>query len=114
MPGPYPITFEVLIFALFGLCLRHAWRAGLPFVLRLLAGLVFGIVLELATLRQLNTYRYGQFLVMIDDLPLAIGIGLSVIIYASMLYSDATALPALALPILDGLLAVSLQLFVVT
>jgi len=110
MPGLYAFTFEVLIFILFGLCLRHAWRAGLPFVLRLLAALLFGIVLELATLRQLNTYRYGQFLVMIADLPLAIGVGWSVIIYASMLYSDATSLPDWARPVLDGLLALSIDL----
>lgn len=114
MPGPYFLTFEVLMFGLFGFCLRHAARTGRPFVLRLLAGLVFGVVLEAATLRQLNTYHYGRFLVMIGDVPLVIGVGWSVIIYTSQLYSDATSLPEWARPVLDGLLALSLDLGVDT
>lgn len=110
MPPLYFLTFEILMAVLFSLCLRHAWRAGLPFVLRLMAGLIFGVVLEWATLRQLNTYHYGRFLLMIGDVPLAIGLGWSVIIYTCMLYSDASSLPEWAKPVLDGLLALSVDL----
>ncbi|MGB8982394.1 MAG: carotenoid biosynthesis protein [Anaerolineales bacterium] len=82
----------------------------MPNLLRLFAGIFFGVVLELATIRQLHAYEYGQFLVMILDVPLCIGIAWSCIIYSSMEFSDSSSLPYWARPILDGLLALNIDL----
>ena len=79
-------------------------------LLRLLAGVLYGILLELATLRQLSAYEYGHFLLMIGDVPLCIGVAWSCIIYSAMEFSDASSLPYWARPILDGLLALNIDL----
>jgi hypothetical protein len=47
---------------------------------------------------------------MFFDVPLAIGVGWGVITYAVRLYSDATTLPEWARPVLDGLLALNIDL----
>jgi len=110
MPDLYFTLFELIIYLQLMLCLRHAWKQGLPNLLRLLAGIFFGVMLELATIRQLHAYEYGQFLVMILDVPLCIGIAWSCIIYSSMEFSDSSSLPYWARPILDGLLALNIDL----
>lgn len=110
MPNIYFIVFELIIYVQFAICLRHAWQQGLAKVLRLLAGIVYGVLLELATIRQLDAYHYGRFLVMILDVPLCIGIAWSCVIYSSMEFSNASNIPYWARPILDGLLAVNIDL----
>ena len=110
MPNAYFILFELIIYLQLVLCLRHAWKQGTAHLLRLLAGIVFGIMLELATIRQLNAYEYGRFLIMIFDVPLCIGVAWSCIIYSAMEFSDASSLPFWARPILDGLLALNIDL----
>jgi hypothetical protein len=110
MPNPYFILFELMIYILFALCLQHARGKGLTNLLRLLAGVLYGIVLELATLRQLTAYEYGHFLIMIGDVPLCIGVAWSCIIYSAMEFSDTSSLPYWARPILDGLLALNIDL----
>jgi hypothetical protein len=108
--SPYFLALEVLMAILLLLCLRHAWRQGAPTVLALLAGVLFGVLLELATVRQLGAYQYGRFLVMVADVPLAVGVGWGVIIYSVRLFSDATNLPWWWRPALDGLLALNIDL----
>jgi uncharacterized membrane protein len=110
MPNPYFIFFELMIYLLFAFCFRHARRQGMTNILRLLAGVLYGILLELATLRQLSAYEYGHFLLMIGDVPLCIGVAWSCIIYSAMEFSDASSLPYWARPILDGLLALNIDL----
>jgi len=110
MPNPYFIFFELMIYLLFALCFQHARKQGLTNVLRLLAGVIYGIILELATLRQLSTYEYGKFLIMISDVPLCVGVAWSCIIYSSMEFSDSSSLPIWARPLLDGLLALNIDL----
>ncbi|GAB4457448.1 MAG: carotenoid biosynthesis protein [Anaerolineales bacterium] len=110
MPSPYFILFELIIYIQLALCLRHAWGHGTSNLLRLLAGILFGISLELASIRQLNAYEYGQFIVMILDVPLCIGVAWSCILYASMEFSDGSSLPYFARPVLDGLLALNIDL----
>lgn len=73
-------------------------------------GGTFGVLLELATIRQLNSYEYGQFLVMILDVPLCIGLGWGAIIYAVSEFSEASSLPYWTRPVLDGLLALNVDL----
>jgi hypothetical protein len=110
MPNIYFILFELIIYLQFALCLHHAWKQGMPNLLRLFAGVLFGVVLELATIRQLNAYEYGRFIIMIIDVPLCIGVAWSCIIYSVMEFSEASNLPYWARPILDGLLALNIDL----
>jgi hypothetical protein len=110
MPNIYFILFEFIIYIQFLLCLRHAWKQGTPDVMKLLAGGLFGIFLELATIRQLNAYHYGQFLVMVLDVPLCIGLAWGAIIYAVIEFTDSSSLPFWKRPVLDGLLALNIDL----
>ena len=79
-------------------------------LLRLFAGILFGVTLELATIRQLDAYEYGQFLIMLLDVPLCIGVAWSCILYSVMACSDASSLPYWTRPLLDGLLALNIDL----
>lgn len=110
MPNIYFILFEIVLFLQFGLCLQHASRHGAANLLRLAAGAVFGVLLELATIRQLRAYEYGQFLVMVWDVPLCIGVAWSSILYSVMEFSDASSVPYWMRPILDALLALNIDL----
>jgi len=110
MPSPYFILFELIIYLQFALCLRHAWTHRPANVMRLLFGAAFGVMLELATIRQLNAYTYGRFLLMVLDVPLCIGMAWGAIIYSVMEFSDSTDLPVWARPVLDGLLALNIDL----
>ena len=110
MPNLYFILFELVIYLQLVLCLHHAWKQGMANLLRLLAGIIFGVLLELATIRQLNAYEYGQFLIMILDVPLCIGVAWGCILYSVMEFSDASSLPYWTRPVLDGLLALNIDL----
>lgn len=110
MPDAYLITFELLLYALLFACMHHAANKGLHVLWRLIAGVLFGVLLEWATIQQLHAYEYGRFLIIFDDVPLAIGVGWGIIIYSAQLVSDATSLPIWVRPILDGLLALNIDL----
>lgn len=110
MPNSYFLLFELIIYLQLALCLHHAWKQGIANLLRLFAGIAFGVSLELATIRQLNMYEYGQFLIMILDVPLCIGVAWSCILYSVMEFSDGSSLPYWARPILDGLMALNIDL----
>jgi hypothetical protein len=108
--NPYFLGLELLVLVLFGLCMRHAWRQGGLKVWELLAGVVYGILLEWATIQQLRAYEYGQFAIMVGELPLAVGFAWGTIIYSLRLFSDASSLPLWLRPALDGLLALNIDL----
>lgn len=110
MPSPYFLLFELIIYLQLALCIHHAWKHSAGNLLRLFAGILFGVSLELATIRQLNAYEYGQFLVMVLDVPLCIGVAWSCILYSVMEFSDGSSLPYFARPVLDGLLALNIDL----
>jgi len=110
MPNPYFIVFELVIYLQLALCLHHAWKHGTANLLRLFAGIVFGVMLELATIRQLNAYEYGRFIFMVGDVPLCIGVAWSCILYSAMEFSDGSSLPYWTRPVLDGLLALNIDL----
>jgi len=96
---------------LLGLCLVHAWKnGGMPAVWRLAAGVLFGWLLEWATIKQLQFYEYGPFLLKMYGVPLAIGMGWGVIIYSGRLFADATDLPVWARPVLCALLGLNIDL----
>jgi hypothetical protein len=94
---------------LFAACLRHAARQGRYRVLELVFAGLYGVLLEWLTIKQLEAYHYGQFLVMIDGAPLAIGLGWAVIIYSSMEFSERIDLPDSVRAILDALLALNID-----
>jgi hypothetical protein len=100
MSNAYFILFELIIYLNSHFAFATP-ETGIPNH-RLLADL-FGVTLELATIRQLQAYEYGQFLIMVLDVPLCIGIAWSCVIYSSMEFSEASSLPLDAN--LDGLLA---------
>ncbi len=110
MPSPYFMAFELLILALFLLCLQDAWRRGPWAGWQLLAGALFGLLLEWATIQQLNAYEYGRFLVMLGPVPVVIGVAWGTIIYSVRAFSDSTDLPEWARPVLDALLALNIDL----
>ncbi len=110
MPNVYFILFEIIIYIQFVLCLRHALKHGTGSLLKLGFGILFGVTLELATIRQLNAYEYGRFVLMVLDVPLCIGVAWSCIIYSVMEFSDASSLPYWLRPVLDGLLALNIDL----
>ncbi|MCZ2126973.1 MAG: carotenoid biosynthesis protein [Anaerolineales bacterium] len=110
MPNAYFILFELIVYAQLALCLNHARKHGTANLLKLAFGILFGVSLELATIRQLHAYQYGQFLLMVWDVPLCIGVAWSCIIYTAMEFSDASNLPYFFRPVLDGLLALNIDL----
>ena len=110
MQNPYFITFEIIAYSLSAVCFVHAFKKGTGNVLRLLAGIIFGLLLELATIRQLNAYEYGIFPVMVLDVPLCIGVSWGSILYSAMEFSDASSLPYFLRPVLEGLLALNIDL----
>jgi hypothetical protein len=110
VPNSYFIALELTVYALFAACFRHAWRRGPHVAWQLVAGVIFGVLLELATIQQLQAYRYGRFLVMVADVPLSVGVAWGCIIYSARLFSDSSSLPLAARPIFDGLLALNIDL----
>jgi uncharacterized membrane protein len=110
MPDLYFIIFELILYLLFILCFAHARRHGTASMVRLLSASVFGLLLELGTLWGLNAYHYGRFIVMVLNVPLCIGLAWGSIIYSVMEFSDATNLPVWARSLLDGLLALNIDL----
>jgi hypothetical protein len=110
MPNIYFLLFELIIYIQLALCIHHAWKQGTQNILKLIAGIIFGVTLEIATIRQLHAYQYGQFLLMVLDVPLCIGVAWSCIIYSSMEFSNASTVPYWARPVLDGLLALNIDL----
>src|SRR5512147_1677288 len=100
MPNTYFIFYEISLFLQFVDCIPHAWKHCKANLLRLFAGFLFGVLLELATIRQLNAYEYGRFFFMIFNVPLGIGVAWGCILYAVMEFSDGSSLPYLVRPIL--------------
>jgi hypothetical protein len=110
MPDPYFLGLELLILVLFVLSLQHAWSRGPHVVFQLLVGVGYGLLLEYTTIRQLNAYHYGHFLLMIGEVPLMVGVAWGTIIYSVGLASDRTELPNEIRPVLDGLLALNIDM----
>jgi len=107
----YLILFEIIMLVLFYGCWQHARKnGGWPAVWGFFAGVIFGWLLEWATILQLEAYEYGNFILKVGPLPLSIGIGWGVIIYAARLFSDASNLPLSARPLLDAMLALNIDL----
>ena len=109
MPPFEFLLTELLNIALFIACLWHAARQDKTRVFELLASLVYGVTLELMTIRLVEAYEYGRFLVMIDSAPLAVGLGWAVIIYSAMEFTKSIKIPDYTRPFLVGLLALNID-----
>lgn len=107
---PYFLIFEFLIYGLFAACVCHAIRQGQHRSLELVFTGLYGVLLEWLTIKQLQAYHYGRFLIMLDGAPLSIGLGWAVIIYTGMTFTDRIQLPDAVRPILDALLALMVDL----
>lgn len=110
MSNPYFVLYEISLYLQLAVCLPHAWKHGKANLLRLFAGILFGVLLELATIRQLHAYAYGQFIIMVFDVPLGMGVAWGCILYSVMEFSDASNMPYFLRPILDSLLALNIDL----
>src|SRR3989304_7848663 len=107
MLNVYFLINELVVLALFLICFVHAAKYGWSGVARLLSGVAFGLLLEVATIRQLQAYHYGTFGVMVFDVPVMVGLAWGRYAYSGMTFSNATRLPEWARPIFDGLLALN-------
>ena len=110
MLNVYFLINELVVLALFLICFVHAAKYGWSGVARLLSGVAFGLLLEVATIRQLQAYHYGTFGVMVFDVPVMVAVAWGCIAYSAMTFSNATRLPEWARPIFDGLLALNIDL----
>lgn len=108
MPEPIFLIFELTTYLLLVLCLRHA-RARRR-ALELAAGVLYGLLLEIATITQLQGYHYGRFLIMFGEVPLTIAVGWGVILYSVMTASDNWNVPPEQRPFVDTLLAWNIDL----
>jgi uncharacterized membrane protein len=106
----YFLAFEILVLVLFLGCLQNAWQRGSWVAWQLIAGALFGLLLEWATIQQLDAYEYGRFLVMLGPVPVVVGVAWGTIIYSVRSFSDKTNLPEWARPVLDGLMALNIDL----
>ncbi len=108
----YYLAFEIAMFILVFICLHHASKnGGLLSILKIFAGICFGLLLEYATIQQTRSYVYGKFPIMLfNEVPLSIGMGWGVIIYSAGLYTDTLAIKNWMKPIIDSLIALNIDL----
>lgn len=110
LPNIYFLSFEIIVSILFLLCFVQSQKTGLLQVLELIAGALFGLLLEWTTIQQLQAYEYGRFTLMLGKVPVMVGVAWGVIIYSARLFSNATNLPEWGKPILNGFLALNIDL----
>jgi hypothetical protein len=107
----FPLT-EICLYGFMILLVIHAWKRRNGALAYLLGGLAFGVLLEFFEVLG-GSYIYGHFGVMLGHLPhavpLCIGCGWAIILYASRLVSDAAGLPLFAAASLDTLLALNID-----
>jgi uncharacterized membrane protein len=105
------LIVEIGAYILALLVLNHARREGIYMVFTILGGILFGFLVEYTEVRQTHSYSYGQFLIMLGGIiPLAVCVGWGLIIYAAVETSNRLQIPVLLRPLLDGLLALSIDL----
>lgn len=104
----YPLT-EICMYILLLMCVYHAWKQGISKLAYLLGGMGFGLLLEYVNVRANAGYRYGQFLLMIGDIPVGIGAGWGVIMYTSRLITESMQLRPWHAAAMEALLALSID-----
>ncbi len=111
MPSfPY-LAFELSAYVLAFFCFRHAWKRGRQAALVLLAGMVYGVLLEYAAILAYDAYSYGHFLVMFGNtVPLCIGVLWGVIFYAGIEVTERLGMPGALQLFFPALLAFSIDI----
>lgn len=105
------LIVEIGAYILALIVLNHARREGLYMVFTIIGGIIFGFLVEYTEVRQTHSYSYGQFLIMLGGIiPLAVCVGWGLIIYAAVETSNRLQIPVVLRPLLDGLLALSIDL----
>jgi hypothetical protein len=105
------LIVEIGAYILALIVLNHARREGIYMVFTILGGILFGFLVEYTEVRQTHSYAYGQFLIMLGGIiPLAVCVGWGLIIYAAVETSNRLQIPVVLRPLLDGLLALSIDL----
>lgn len=107
---PWFLLFEIFVFLVLLACLWHAWKKRSGGFATLFWGSVYGLCLEIATIYQLSAYQYGQFLLMVFNVPLCIGIAWGCIIYAAQQVSAKLRLGLLGMCAFDGLFGLGIDL----
>lgn len=114
MPAPSFMAVEFIAFLSAGAMVYEAWRLGTAALATLFAGMMFGFAIEVFFVTQYAGYAYGDFLidppVWGHSVPLWVAAGWGTIIYISMAATDRMGFQWYFRPLLDGLLAVSLDL----
>lgn len=108
----YLFVFEILAFIAFIIIVirelyqRNYWR-----LFEIMSCAIFGLILEIGNTYLAHTYSYNNnFLFNLAHVPIAIGLGWSVIIYCAMLLSDQYNIPWKLRPFLDAFTAIVLDL----
>jgi len=126
-PLPF-LIFELGVYVLAMICLRHAWRHGRYLAVTTIVAMVFSYSTEIFAINLLHEYYYNSFLIMLcrdahlpggvsigctapsSCVPLAIPVMEGIVIYAIIQTSNRLNLPWAVRPVLDGLLAISIDL----
>ncbi len=108
----YFLIFEASGFLFFIVILaREIYQRNYGKIFEIISCAVFGMLLEIGDTYLAHTYSYGtNFLVNLAHVPVAIGLGWSIIIYSAMLLSDQYNIPWMLRPFMDALTAVMLDL----
>lgn len=130
MPSPVFIIFELGMYALGLLCLAQAWRQSRAHMFGIVAGTIHSFATEKYAISTIHEYYYNRFLIMLCSgpsagtslalatdcrapnscVPLAIPLMEGIIIYAAMRTSDRLLAPWQIRPLIDGLLALALDI----
>lgn len=110
---PSHLIFELATYALFVICLKHSFirkERRNERIAILLGGSLYGLLLEILTIYQLQAYKYGEFLVNINgDIPLTIGISWGMILYSTIAIADTIPLSFPAWVAFVGLLGLGID-----
>ncbi len=70
MIQPEIIILEFGMIFRFGICIWDALKQGSHVLMMVFSGLLYGLILEWATIQQFHAYEYGQFIIMLDRVTL--------------------------------------------
>jgi hypothetical protein len=96
---------------LFMMCLADAGFRGRKRTFELLGAALAGLTLEVLAIVFLGIYDYsGGFVLVVMDVPVCIGLGWGIAVYMAMNISDNLGLGSGMRPVVDGLLALNIDL----
>ena len=128
MPPISFTIFEIGVYVLTLFCLRHAWRRARYLTIAFVIMFVYCLATEIFAINLLKEYYYNSFLIMICHNPLGFGVQMScatpanscvplaiplmegTVIYAAIETSNRLKLPWAVRPVLDGFMAISIDL----